>query len=552
MHCVILGWHMHQPEYRDPVTGRYTLPWVYLHALKDYTDMAWHLEQVPAACAVVNWSPVLLEQIEDLAERVPAALAGETAWPDPVLEVLAAGRPPADDTELHRWLHWGLRAHPERQMARHPRYHDLACRARAVLDGAMDASHAAEIGPDWALELLTWQHLAWLGESLLDDPRARRCMQQPANPDARAGLLELMAETFADILPRWRRLVESGQVELCVTPYAHPIVPLLIDFQTQREARPDSGLPAHSHYPDGAARARWHLDRARESMQRVFGRVPMGCWPSEGGVSTEAAQMMFDAGFDWIATGTGVLRHTLGEHFAEGHSSHYVYRLAQGPRVLFRNDHLSDEIGFVYQWREGAQAADELVGHLAGIAEYHNSDGLTLIFLDGENAWEFYPDNAREFLSSLYRQLVEHPRLRLTTPGDCLDALPERDLGHLVAGSWVYGSFDTWMGHPDKLAAWDRLCEAKRIADAAPDSPELRRQLAICEGSDWFWWPGDDNPGPAVQAFDALYRLQLGHLYRLAGHEPPPELAAPIIGPAAHGTEPLDTDGDGGAMRRSQ
>jgi len=72
---------MHQPQYRDALTGQYVLPWTYLHAIKDYTDMAAHLEAIPGARAVVNFTPVLIEQLEEIAQRVTDHLQSGSALP---------------------------------------------------------------------------------------------------------------------------------------------------------------------------------------------------------------------------------------------------------------------------------------------------------------------------------------------------------------------------------------------------------------------------------------------------------------------------------------
>jgi len=66
---LVFVWHMHQPDFRDRETGEFQQPWVYLHALKDYSDMAAHLEAHPAVKAVINLVPVLLDQLDDYADQ---------------------------------------------------------------------------------------------------------------------------------------------------------------------------------------------------------------------------------------------------------------------------------------------------------------------------------------------------------------------------------------------------------------------------------------------------------------------------------------------------
>jgi alpha-amylase/alpha-mannosidase (GH57 family) len=186
------------------------------------------------------------------------------------------------------------------------------------------------------------------------------------------------------------------------------------------------------------------------------------------------------------------------------------------------------------------------------------------VILDGENAWEHYPYNAYYFLGALYKALESHPAIRPTTftafllasaHGAAAAGPPPaamRELDQLVAGSWVYGNFSTWIGSRDKNRAWDLLCAAKQSFDLVEASGRLdaerlaaaEQQLADGEGSDWFWWFGDYNPSVSVASFDRLYRAKLAHLYRLIGLPVPVALSEPI----SQGQG--DPEG-GGSMRRA-
>jgi alpha-amylase/alpha-mannosidase (GH57 family) len=224
-----------------------------------------------------------------------------------------------------------------------------------------------------------------------------------------------------------------------------------------------------------------------------------------------------------------------------------------GITCFFRDDRLSDLIGFEYSKWHGDEAAAHFVGELETIAA-HAAPGetpLVSVILDGENCWEFYPYNGFYFLDSLYEQLAAHPVLRTTTFAGAL-AQPAAELPRLVAGSWVYGDFTTWIGSPEKNRAWDLLVAAKESFDRVVSAGRLtqaeraaaERQLADCEGSDWFWWMGDYNPAFAVAAFDRLYRTNLAFLYRLLTLPVPASLAEPI----SRGTGHPEL---GGTMRRA-
>ena len=533
---VVLMWHMHQPEYRDLRTGAVHLPWTYLHAIKDYVDMAAHLEAIPQARAVVNFAPILLEQIEDYVEQISSYLQGHGAIRDRVLAELAEPALPGNEQARLGLMQDCLRANRERMIERFEPYQRLATMADWYVQHPQSMIYASN---QFLADLLVWYHLSWMAESVQrDDSRIAQLQDKATNFTLhdRRDLLNIILEQLQSIVPRYRQLAERGQVELCMSPYAHPIVPLLLDMNSAREAMPEVHLPVTTDYPGGAARAQWHMDQGLASFERFFGRKPVGLWPSEGGVSQEALQLFADNDFRWVASGGSVLHNSHDAHSKS--CSHRVYRFGQAPiDCFFRDDGLSDLIGFTYSDWHAEDAVGNLVGHMESIAEVcpDRDDCLITIILDGENAWEYYPENGYYFLEALYSKLAEHPLLQLTTFEQFLaekSPQPAHE-DHLVAGSWVYGTFSTWIGDPDKNRGWEILVEAKRTFDeqlaAGKLTPEeitaAERQLAICEGSDWFWWFGDYNPSATVGQFDQLYRMHLANLYQLLNVEAPPYLS---------------------------
>jgi alpha-amylase/alpha-mannosidase (GH57 family) len=256
--------------------------------------------------------------------------------------------------------------------------------------------------------------------------------------------------------------------------------------------------------------------------------------------------MLEEEGFEWAATGQQVLRNSLMAS-NDGHSPfpdnwiHTSYCVQEGLlKMFFRDDGLSDLIGFTYGEWHSDDAVGDLINHLVNIANacQGNPDAVVSIIMDGENAWEYYPYNGSYFLRAMYERLSQHSRLRLTTFSEVLarQHQPPRKLSKLVAGSWVYGTFTTWIGDKDKNRAWDLLGEAKKVYDqilttkqfSKQKLAELEKQLAICEGSDWFWWFGDYNPGETVSDFEQLFRSQLSHLFDLMG-EPKPNYLSEVF-----------------------
>jgi alpha-amylase/alpha-mannosidase (GH57 family) len=532
---VVLLWHMHQPQYRDSLTGQYVLPWTYLHAMKDYTDMAAHLEQHPRARAVVNFTPILLEQLEDLSERIGRHLEHGEPLPDPVLALLGSAPLPPRGAARAALLRACLRANRKNMIERFAPYLELATLAETLAA----EQHAAYASDQLIRDLAVWYHIAWMAETVRrSDVRIAALTEQARDfTDAqRRELLAIVREAVGGVIPRFRRLREEGRCELSVTPYSHPILPLLLDFRAAREAMPNAPLPEHPDYPGGAERATWHLAEAVRVFTRCFGVPPSGCWPSEGAVSAAALPLLEASGFRWAASSDNVLRASLaasGARTDDPAALSRPYHLPQGRlQCFFRDDRLSDLIGFTYATWHGDDAASNLVHELEQLARGGGDPGrAVLIALDGENAWEYYPFNGYYFLSALYTALADHPVLELTTLSDFMArGLPARPLERVVAGSWVHGTLATWMGDPAKNAAWDLLCDAKLAFDEAPAGlrASAERQLALCESSDWFWWFGDYNPAEAVKQFDELYRRQLANLYRLLGRAVPERLSLPV------------------------
>jgi len=556
---VVLYWHMHQPEYRDLRTGRYHLPWTYLHIIKDYVDMVAHLEENPTAKAVVNFTPTLLEQIDDYAAQINGFFEHGTEIRDPLLDALA--QPVMPNSKEHRLalVKQCLRANKDRLIDRYPCYQRLAEFA-TWLDEHPDT--IIYLHDQFLIDMLTWFHLAWLGETVRrSEPQVQKLIDKGVDfkLHERHSLLRIIGNLTENVIERYRVLAERDQIELSMTPYAHPIVPLLLDIHSAREALPKIELPEIKHYPGGAERVAWHIKKGMAVFEQHFGFRPKGCWPSEGSVSEDTIRILSDSGFTWLASGDTVLHNSLNASHAHADAQciHTAYQYNDTKaRCFFRDDGLSDLIGFNYADWHADDAVANLVHHLENIAmacREHDNPVVSII-LDGENAWEFYPENGYYFLDALYKSLADHPYIHLTTYSDYLANHPETvTLDRVVAGSWVYGTFSTWIGDPGKNRAWDYLIEAKHTCDqqlasdsyTAEQREKIENQLAICEGSDWFWWFGDYNPAESVSDFDHLYRLQLSNLYTLLGMEPPDYLSEPI----SHGG---GTPAAGGTMRRGQ
>ncbi len=533
-----LMWHMHQPSYRNLLSGEVEQPWTYLHAIKDYADMAYHLESVDGARATVNFVPILLDEIVDYAEEIDSHLRCGTPLQDPLLAFLAGDRPlPEQNDQRLTLIKACLRSHPQQMIAAHPPYQSLARLAQLITAGEHPASYLSD---PFLYDLLVWHHLSWLGESIRQtSPTSDRLYHRGEGFDTedRRELLKLIQQTMAQLIPRYRSLHQQGRVELTLSPYAHPIIPLLLDYQCAREQQPEAPLPEGA-YPAGEQRARWHFRQAIERFHHHFGFTPAGLWPSEGAVSTATLQMAAAFGFQWCASGEAVWRNTLQNHPQQEQQPGIPLRLAHSTLHCFpRHDQLSDRIGFVYAPWHSDDAIHDLIEQILtiGSSPSWHPDNLLSIIMDGENAWEHYPQNGWHFLRTLYQRLAEHPQIELTTFSAALEqgaASRAIEVDRISTGSWVYGTLSTWIGNREKNRAWALLAEATQQILPHLDNPErdrlLEMQLAICESSDWFWWLGEEPPSQAAAEFDQLFRTHLQNLYLMAGEEPPVTLQQPI------------------------
>ena len=563
---LVFLWHMHQPDYRDYASGDFVLPWTYLHAIKDYTDMAYHLEKHPKVHAVVNFVPILLDQLDDYTDQFNT---GQLR--DPLLRLLMHDRSTGGLSALERQLAFDacFRSNHTKMIAPYPSYKRLW--ELFNLLQAESESALSYLSDQYVDDLLTWYHLAWCGESVRrEHALVAHLMSKGENfsYEDRNQLFDLIGELIAGIIPRYRKLAESGQIEISTTPHYHPLAPLLIDFISSKEAMPEAPLPISPHYPKGKQRVVAHIESAKNSHRARFGSDPQGMWPAEGAISTETLEVFAAEGCHWVASGEGVLVNSL--HQMEQpvpDPSQYLYRPyqlesgADGLNCFFRDDRLSDLIGFEYSRWSGNDAAAHFVAQIEAVAQHAPADEIPVVsvILDGENAWEYYPYNGYYFLDELYAELEKTPNIHTNTYSGYLKAsmtnpasAKKRTLPGIVAGSWVYGNFATWIGSKDKNHAWDLLCVAKQSFDLVISSGRLNqaeqdaaeKQLCSCESSDWFWWFGDYNPSHSVASFDHLFRHNLTELYRLLKLPAPLNLSEPI----SQGT---GTPEAGGAMRRA-
>ncbi|HET9595382.1 MAG TPA: glycoside hydrolase family 57 protein [Anaeromyxobacteraceae bacterium] len=541
-------WHMHQPLYREPESGEFLLPWVRLHATRAYYDMAWMLERHPSVRCTVNFTPVLMDQLDayargeardrflDVSRKRPQDLL-----PEERQAILRSFFMIDWETVVKPWpRYWELL----QKRGRDVRYVDLARVAGDFSD--------AEI-----LDLQVLFNLGWFGFGAVEDDDGLRALVKKGRGYSAGDLDYVLAaqrRIVAEIAPRWRALEGRGQVELSTTPYYHPILPLVCDTDAARRAMPQVTLPPRFAWPEDA---RWHVREALATHERHFGRRAAGMWPAEGSVSPEALDVLASEGVRWAATDEGVLLHSLGDELPRLRALYRPWRVAAGAgeiAMLFRDRGLSDLIGFSYARTSAPDAAADFTSHLAAIGDAWEDDGqrgpaTVGVFLDGENPWEHFPNSGKDFLEALYRRLESAPGLSTATMTEATAAPPGPVVPRIHSGSWIEANYRIWIGHEEDRRAWTALGRARdalaRVEAAPPPGlkPEAialaRRHLYGAEGSDWYWWYGDDFHTELAVEFDGLFRSLVVEACKLIGAPLPIEALEPIkrVGPAAGGSE---------------
>ncbi len=542
---VVVLWHQHQPFYKDLVSGQYRLPWTRLHALKDYYGMVKLLDEFPQVHQTFNLVPSLVTQIQDY-------VSGEAQ--DPFLQV--ASKPAKDLTDLERRfaLQYLFQAHPVNVIGRYPRYRELLEKFQSTGSSPERAEKYFQAQDYTDLQVLS--QIGWFDEFFLLEKDIAELIRKGRNytlEDQRL-VMTLERELLGRVLPVHAEAAKKGLIELSTSPFYHPILPLVCDTEAGAVSSPGLPLPQNRfRHPEDA---REQLQRGMDLHKKVFGVRPHGVWPSEGSVSAETIAIAHELGVKWMATDEGVLGRSLGVNFSRdgyGHLSaegarqlYTIYRYEQDDtrmNLLFRDHTLSDLIGFVYSSMPAQDAANNLIHKIKESAKSLTSNGqdaVVPIILDGENAWEYYPQSGREFLRRLYDGLQKDPGIEAVTVSEAITRHKSpTPLRSLVPGSWINANFNVWIGAPEDNKAWDYLYHARNFyAKAAAGAAEKQRKLAfeeilIAEGSDWNWWYGPEHHSANDRDFDELYRKHLSNVYQALGGIPPDYLAQPITGGVA-------------------
>lgn len=518
-------WHMHQPPYMDPESGKAIMPWVRLHAVKGYYDMGCLLDEFPDVRMTFNFTPSLLAQLETF----------DDIFLDYTMKPAAEISPEDSEFLVSNFFF----CFPETMIRPYPRFWELFKKRGKRTRGEHVRPYLASFSQSDLLDLQVWFNLAWMGfaaEKKNEGIGELKKKERSYSEDDKAYLISIQRKIAGEIIPLYRNLQDRGQIEISVSPFYHPILPLLCDTDLARRAHPGVPLPPRFSHPDDA---RVQIEKGIAFCEKIFGKRPQGMWPSEGSVSPEVALLMAEAGLTWAATDEGILFRSLQGGQKSSLYSPFVYS-SQGKKIafLFRDRGLSDAVSYTYCKIPSEDAVRDFAKRLDTIITNSDAnDPCVAVILDGENPWEYYPGRGEKFLRELYRFLARGS-VKTDFPSNYLSSHPPTGtLSHLATGSWIEGTFDIWIGQEEDNKGWGFLKMTRDFLvtylESHPETSQDIREKAWdhiyqAEASDWFWWYGDQFPTEQDVEFDHLFRSHLMSVYQLLTGDFPQFLQSPI------------------------
>lgn len=524
-------WHMHQPNYQDSGNGNFVLPWVRLHALKDYLDMALLASSYENVKVTFNLVPALIDQLD-------AYIKGAT---DPHLDLSRKDVLTLNESEKRIIIDSFFSAPVSTMIEPYSRYHELYLKKQNNFNQKVLPSLFSS---EEIRDLQIWSNLVWIDPMFREETPIKELFDKGRHfsESDKQALFEWQNEFIGRIIPTYKKLLDEDKIDISFTPYYHPILPLLCDSNAAKEALPDIKLPENRfNYPEDANR---QIAKSVTKFEELFEKKLSGMWPSEGSVSEEAVKLIADNDVKWIATDEEVLYNSLKKSSMMG-QDFYKYRIYSynGVKIFFRDHALSDLVGFVYSQMDPLAAADDFIKRVRQIREDYKDrldDIVIPVILDGENAWEYFKNDGIDFLQLLYEKISDDDLIESISLSDASEKLPSIDLPSLFAGSWINHNFKIWIGHSEDNKAWDLLYNARKtLTEFVENNRDFNSEaidaawekIYIAEGSDWCWWYGDEHRGPGNKMFDEIYRKHLSAVYLLIGLDIPDELNQPIYQP---------------------
>lgn len=528
---------MHQPVYQLSANGDYLMPWVRLHAVKDYLDMALWAKKFDKLKLNFNFVPILLDSIIEYAEKDAHDIHSR-------LTITPKNKLNEEDKIFI--LNNFFDANYQTMILTNEEYHRLYQIVQAHGTTNTDIFTNQEYA-----DIMALFNLAWIDPSFKTSNKdLKRLVKKGKNYtlEDRIQIIDIQRDIIRKIIPTLKRLANKNKIEITTSPYYHPILPILLDYKNIKKNAPaDDEILSLRTELDAKVQTKMALDR----VEQIFGKRPRGVWPSEQCVNGKTLDMLSQLGVEWSISDEGILASSINfefEHDFKGYLKEpyhllktYEYKTKNSDiKMIFRDSTIHNLISFEYPHHNPIATANDLYDRIkvmqSKILSSPDKDHLLTIALDGENCWENYFEDGSSFLKTLYTLITEDDTLETVLISDYLDNTKENKLlPKIASGSGFNRNFKLWIDEPVKDLAWTYLKRVREdfseFVKREPLNPNIelaRKELFICEGSDWYWWYGEPNDSGRDNIFDFIFRTHLKNIYRYLGLDAPQYLDDPI------------------------
>ena len=537
-------WHFHQPNYQENYNGDFLLPWVRLHASKDYLDMLKRIDNFSNIKLNFNFSPVLLVALQkylngfqDLHQKLLLKNENELSEQDKIFI-------------LNNYFDLNYK-----NMALKRPYYTVLYNKRA---NAKELTTSMFSTQEYA-DIMANYTLCWVDEFFIKDyPELEYLFKKEQNYtlDDRKKITDIQLDIIKRILTEYKNYQNEGKIEVLTSPYYHSILPLLIDFKG-KEIKDFENLPEnYSNNTD----AREQVELAIGKYQEIFDKKPKGMWLSEQCICSKSAELLTKQDIIWTVADEGILSKSIKQEFMrdfEGNlenpyrlMTNYITKSKKPLNIVFADSFFANLLNFGYGNYDSKIAANDLYEKIKTIQfKLHSSpkeSHILTIALDGENCWETYQNDGSEFLDALYGLIDSDESLETVLVGDYISQNKPETLENLKSGSWINRNFDLWIGEPTKNVAWLYLDSVSKDIEVQYQEQlqdlkdknkrkELKekfelahREILISQGSDWYWWYGMPNESRSDGIFDYLFRRHLMNAYEIMNLHVPHYLTMPL------------------------
>ena len=523
---------MHQPVYQLTPDSDYIMPWTRLHAVKDYLDMLTIIKDYKNIKLNFNIVPILIDSF---------IRYGEKGYHDIHSRISVKPVEELTDEDKNFIINNFFDANYQFMILPLKEYDRLIHKYQFTKD-------INEFSQQEYSDLMALFNLAWIDSAHQKDYPELKALYKKGSGytlEDRIKIIEIQRDIIRKIIPTFKKYLADGRIELTTSPHYHPILPILVDI-ADVSTNQNGDLPLTLGMKKDAE---VQIKEALRIIEEAFGVKPQGIWPSEHCISNKTLKLLGDLGIKWTISDEGVLSNSIKFDFVRDFNGNLenpypllkVYDYKSGVKVIFREAIFPNLISFEYPNHDSERVAIDLYDRIKTIQnKIQNSPDethLLTIAMDGENCWENYAKDGAIFLNKLYELINNDESLETVLISDYIKKERHlKELNSIKAGSWINQDFKLWIDEPLKNLAWTYLKQVKDDLEnfilLNPNHENIekaKRELHVCQGSDWFWWFGEPNDSGHDNIFDYLFRMHLKNVYEFMGQTPPDFLDNQLI-----------------------